>query len=249
MPSQVVALTQLDTMPSYTQAWQSDDFADLRWWVTTAGSCAVPVELGRMLSYGRAGGSSRGAERLMRVSELARFLAASNAESLDAREARDFSGGDGSGGGGSGAPVAYMSQHRLLHHCAVLRARAEVPPYTLGRLRSANAWLGTAGTVTPLHTDEADNLLCQLAGVKYVRLYPPAARDSLYPFRSAGNTAANEYSEVCCESPDAEKHPLFAGEGHYEEVLLSPGEALYIPRGWFHYVRALTSACSVNWWF
>jgi lysine-specific demethylase 8 len=35
----------------------------------------------------------------------------------------------------------------------------------MGRLAACNAWVGTAGTVTHLHTDQADNLLCQ-AGVR-----------------------------------------------------------------------------------
>jgi hypothetical protein len=43
----------------------------------------------------------------------------------------------------------------------------------LGRLAAANAWVGTAGTVTHLHTDQADNLLCQVAGYKLVRVLGP----------------------------------------------------------------------------
>ena len=91
--------------------------------------------------------------------------------------------GDGSGSGnGIGSiiepdretlcSVAYMAQHHLLHQCAPLQALLAVPPYTLGREMSPpNLWLGTRGTVTSLHSDPADNLLCQLSGFKYVRLY------------------------------------------------------------------------------
>ena len=47
-----------------------------------------------------------------------------------------------------------------------------LPPYTLGRpLHPLNVWLGTRGTVTSLHSDASENLLAQVAGHKYVRLY------------------------------------------------------------------------------
>ena len=213
----------------------------------------------------------------MRVAELARFMAQSNASS--ASDADDAPGGGADGNGGArpqdqrdqgssggeddveggharakddppaGLQVAYMSQHRLLHHAPALRERFEVPPYALGRVGSMNVWLGTRGTVTPLHTDEAQNLLSQLAGAKYVRLYSPRARAAMYPFRSAGNEAANEYSEVRCESPDANRHPLFLAEEGFKEVVLLPGETLFIPKGWWHYVRALTTAASMNTWW
>ena len=52
--------------------------------------------------------------------------------------------------------------------------------YCMGRLLSANAWLGTEGTVTHLHTDEADNLLCQVAGFKLVLIYPPETAPCMY---------------------------------------------------------------------
>ncbi|KAI7693363.1 Clavaminate synthase-like protein, partial [Hortaea werneckii] len=45
-----------------------------------------------------------------------------------------------------------------------------------------NVWLGPSGTRTPLHTDPYHNILCQVVGFKYVRLYAPHETPKLYPF-------------------------------------------------------------------
>jgi hypothetical protein len=60
---------------------------------------------------------------------------------------------------------------------------------------------------------------------------------------SQGNVSA-----VDVEHPDLGAHPAFAGAHHYD-VLLGPGDGLFIPKGWWHYVRALTPSWSLNFWW
>ena len=56
----------------------------------------------------------------------------------------------------------------------------------------SQACVRRAAQVTPLHTDPHHNLLAQVVGVKYVRLYPPAAAAVLCPFREGLTTNSSQ---------------------------------------------------------
>ena len=144
--------------------------------------------------------------------------------------------------------VMYMSQHHLLHQIPELQRLLAVPPYTLGReLSPTNLWLGSRGTVTSLHSYPSDNLLCQVAGYKYFRLYALDQTSKLYAttMRSK-NTNAFGTSPVRVEAPAAE-YPAFL-EADFTEGILGPGDMLFLPKSHWHYVRSLTTSCSINFW-
>ena len=136
-----------------------------------------------------------------------------------------------------------------------------------------NAWLGPSGTVSPLHTDPYHNIFCQVVGFKYIRLYAPDQTSFLYPHGvdeqgvDMSNTSqvdvdlfsakrqnrrqgplADHGSVVESGSPLAEKFPHFA-KAQYVEGLLGPGDSLYIPKGWWHYVESLSTSFSVSFWW
>jgi hypothetical protein len=159
--------------------------------------------------------------------------------------------------------TAYVSQHGLLSQLPALAGGVRVPRLVCGALRAANAWLGTAGTVTHLHTDDMQNILVQLAGFKLLRLYVPppgsgaagaaalagALRAAPHPRASPG-ALLNLFSEADAEAPDAHaRFPGLAAMPPPLEVVLGPGDAVFIPRGAWHYVRALTPSWSVNFWW
>ncbi|XP_044470356.1 lysine-specific demethylase JMJ30-like isoform X2 [Mangifera indica] len=87
-------------------------------------------------------------------------------------------------GNSSNVPT-YLAQHPLFDQITELRKDIYVPDYCFagrGELRSVNAWFGPVGTVTPLHHDPHHNILAQVVGKKYVRLYPASLSEELYPY-------------------------------------------------------------------
>lgn len=94
-------------------------------------------------------------------------------------------------------------------------------------------WFGPAGTVTSLHHDTSNILLCQVVGRKRVRVYPPDEPTLLAHARGV-------YSAL---DPEVEGGPLAQAFG-YDEIL-GPGDALFLPVGHWHHVRALELSVSV----
>jgi len=96
---------------------------------------------------------------------------------------------------------------------------------------ASSFWFGPAGTRTPLHHDVSNILFCQIYGSKRITLIPPtqfslfADCDGFYAGISAD------------ELPD----DVFA-----VTLELKPGEALFIPAGWFHEVTALSVSINIS---
>ncbi|GAB3379213.1 cupin-like domain-containing protein [Massilia agri] len=105
-------------------------------------------------------------------------------------------------------------------------------------------WLGPIGTMTPLHCDFDDNIFAQIWGTKRIFLAPPHHDEFLY-VREANPVLFG--SPFDPEQPDFDAYPL-ARHAAPVEVIVEPGDMLYVPAGWYHQVRALTFSLSSNRW-
>lgn len=160
------------------------------------------------------------------------------------------------------APDRAMQDMSMLEYLELVSSDThDLPPY-LGNLelRELNSmchwptyfdkmgpprfWLGPAGTVTPLHCDYDDNIFAQIWGTKRIFLSPPHHDEFLYPNEA---NAMLFGSPVNPEAPDFAKFPL-ARHAQLIECIVGPGDLLYVPAGWYHYVRAQTFSLSSNRW-
>jgi ribosomal protein L16 Arg81 hydroxylase len=99
-------------------------------------------------------------------------------------------------------------------------------------------WFGPRGTLTPLHHDVANVLFVQVLGSKRFRLIPSLQTHRVY-------NDIGVYSQVDPDGVDLAVHPLFAGVQPIE-LVVEPGEALFIPVGWWHQVESLEVSISLS---
>ena len=93
-------------------------------------------------------------------------------------------------------------------------------------------WIGGAGAFTPLHFDLTNNLLAQVTGTKRVILIPPSQTSRL----AHRNHVFSDVRDVTDEAR-LKLHPQARDLLRYE-VMLTPGDLLFIPIGWWHQVRS-----------
>lgn len=99
-------------------------------------------------------------------------------------------------------------------------------------------WFGPGGTVTKPHHDELNILMAQVLGQKKITLVSPSESHLVY-------NNLGVYSDVDWDVPDYDSYPLFK-KVHRIEVTLNPGEMLFIPVGWWHYVKGVKPSLTIS---
>ncbi len=111
-------------------------------------------------------------------------------------------------------------------------------------------WIGNAVRVQT-HYDLSDNIAVVVAGQRRFTLFPPDQLPNLYVGPFEQTLAGSPVSLADIETPDFQQFPklrdaLAAGQC----AELEPGDAIYIPYGWWHHVRSLSALnVLVNYWW
>ena len=171
----------------------------------------------------------------------------------------------------------YLAQCSLSNLPESLQADIPTPPLVLqtgkGDVYESSLWLGRPPTYTPLHRDPNPNFFLQLAGRKAIRLFPPEVGDAIFEHVQeqlrmstigipSGGISASFRGEEMMAGPerellhrtvwenDAGNNTTFI-EKYGQQAEIGLGEALFIPKGWWHSVKGIGNGitASINWWF
>lgn len=111
-------------------------------------------------------------------------------------------------------------------------------------------WFGNAAKVAT-HNDPIENVAVVAAGRRRFTLFPPCAEPDLYLGPHHPTPAGARISMVHVTAPDFTRFPRYAKALEIAQVAeLLPGDAIFVPRDWFHHVEALERFnVLVNYWW
>lgn len=100
-------------------------------------------------------------------------------------------------------------------------------------------WFGPRGTITPYHHDLTNNFMAQVYGRKLIRLVP--THD--LPFMS---NDLHCFSSIDAEGADAAvRFPMYR-HARVIDCEIGPGDLLFLPVGWWHYVKGLSISMTMT---
>lgn len=102
-------------------------------------------------------------------------------------------------------------------------------------------WIGPMGTFTPLHFDLTNNLIAQVRGSKRLVLLPPSETQRLYNHKHVFSAVHDITDEERLS-----RFPL-ARDAQVFEVDLEPGDAIFVPIGWWHQVTSLDFSVTLTY--
>jgi len=111
-------------------------------------------------------------------------------------------------------------------------------------------WISNASRAQ-IHNDNDHNIAVVAAGRRRFVLFPPGQVVNLYIGPMEHTPSGRAISLASLEAPDFNRFPKLAEAlKHAEVATLEPGDALYIPKYWWHHVQSLTPFnVLVNYWW
>ncbi|KAJ8906615.1 hypothetical protein NDN08_003108 [Rhodosorus marinus] len=119
--------------------------------------------------------------------------------------------------------------------------------------QAERVWMSTAGSVSALHYDDADSFLVQIRGTKRVIFVKPDDLDKLACFpvgHPLGRRSRIDITEGDTFGGNSSaRHASFWREADSRclSVLLHPGDILFFPARWAHYIESVTASVSLTY--
>lgn len=137
----------------------------------------------------------------------------------------------------------------MLHAPAALQNDVNVVDFFLPHSppHQINAWLSAPTVTTPLHYDLMDNFYAQVAGRKRFLLFPPSAHWSARIHSTLHPSSRQSHLDLENETQLAQYPELMAElRASATEVVLEPGDVLFIPALWLHHVTTVGDELSMS---
>jgi len=145
-------------------------------------------------------------------------------------------------------PALYIESTPTAEHLPPFAAANPLP--LLPPALAPRVWIGNTLTVQT-HFDLSSNIACVVGGRRRFTLFPPDQIANLYVGPIEFTISGPPISMVSLKSPDLVRFPRFAEAlRHSRTAELEPGDALFIPYGWWHQVESLSpfNVLANYWW-
>ncbi len=145
-------------------------------------------------------------------------------------------------------PAVYVESTPTPEHLPAF-AEANVQPLLPASV-APRIWVGNM-LIAQTHFDLSNNIACVVGGRRRFTLFPPEQLPNLYVGPLEFNMSGPPVSMVTLRNPDFARYPRFQEAlAASQSAELGPGDALFIPFGWWHHVESLTPFnVLVNYWW
>ncbi len=147
--------------------------------------------------------------------------------------------------------INYIPHHLTKYLLKILESEKSMPEI-FQEATKTTIFVSGPGSVRLTHSHESV-ILVQLEGKKIMTFIPPDQAGLLYVkhCKHGKDYKVNDkscVSPVNVRNPDHEKFPEFKNAQLYQ-VVIEPGDIIFIPEGWFHDVRALENSISLSFFY
>jgi len=111
------------------------------------------------------------------------------------------------------------------------------------KVNDISAWIGPKGTISGFHADTANNVYAQIKGKKMFIICSTEFNKTMYP--SQKHIYGAVASEVDINNFDETIYPSFK-KNDFKVAILEPGDVLFVPQNWWHYVESLDTSISIS---